>query len=179
MRDDPAVSIRHAACADAANVARFAVRTFEEALGADNRAEDVALYIAASCNERKQRLEIENPMVETLLVESDQAFAGFAQRRQGAAPSCVQETDAVELWRLYIDAPWHGRGIAHRLMRAVADAARRRRARWRWLRVWERNPRAQAFYRKCGFEIVGAQPFLLGTERQVDNVRLRAFGTPG
>jgi ribosomal protein S18 acetylase RimI-like enzyme len=64
-------------------------------------------------------------------------------------------------------------------MRAVDGAARRRRAQSIWLGVWERNLRAQGFYRKCGFVAVGTQPFLLGTEQQVDNVMVRALGTPG
>ena len=39
-----------------------------------------------------------------------------------------------------------------------------------WLGVWERNPRAQAFYRKSGFADVGSQVFLVGTDAQTDRV---------
>jgi diamine N-acetyltransferase len=44
-----------------------------------------------------------------------------------------------------------------------------------WLAVWERNLRAQAFYRKCGFEDCGAQDFMLGRDRQIDRVMVRAL----
>ena len=37
-----------------------------------------------------------------------------------------------------------------------------------WLGVWEHNPKAIAFYRKFGFEIVGEHTFMLGQERQRD-----------
>ena len=56
---------------------------------------------------------------------------------------------------------------------AVEAQARRRGARELWLGVWERNARAQAFYRKCGFEKVGTQIFVVGTDPQTDHVMMR------
>jgi ribosomal protein S18 acetylase RimI-like enzyme len=37
-----------------------------------------------------------------------------------------------------------------------------------WLGVWERNPRAIAFYLRKGFERVGEHRFLLGSDLQLD-----------
>jgi ribosomal protein S18 acetylase RimI-like enzyme len=37
-----------------------------------------------------------------------------------------------------------------------------------WLGVWEYNPRAQRFYEKNGFRIVGKHVFQLGTDPQTD-----------
>ena len=39
-----------------------------------------------------------------------------------------------------------------------------------WLGVWERNPRAIAFYRKAGFVEVGSHTFVLGSDPQRDLV---------
>ena len=75
-----------------------------------------------------------------------------------------------------MDRPWHGQGIAQRLMDSVSDIARRRGAETLWLAVWEFNPRAVAFYRKCGFVDVGSKAFILGTDRQTDRVMERAIG---
>jgi ribosomal protein S18 acetylase RimI-like enzyme len=55
-------------------------------------------------------------------------------------------------------------------MRAAAEHAGVAGARTLWLGVWERNPRAIAFYRKCGFTEVGTQTFVLGTDHQRDLV---------
>jgi RimJ/RimL family protein N-acetyltransferase len=41
--------------------------------------------------------------------------------------------------------------------------------------VWEHNPRAQAFYAKCGFVQAGTKPFVVGTDVQNDWVMLRRF----
>lgn len=40
-----------------------------------------------------------------------------------------------------------------------------------WLGVWERNPRAIAFYAKVGFLEVGEHTFVLGRDRQRDLAR--------
>ena len=39
--------------------------------------------------------------------------------------------------------------------------------------MWERNERAQAFYRKHGFRKVGTQIFVVGSDPQTDHVMLR------
>ena len=60
-------------------------------------------------------------------------------------------------------------------MRATLDVAAERGADVLWLCVWERNHRAQAFYRKIGFEDRGAKEFILGRDRQTDRVMARAL----
>jgi ribosomal protein S18 acetylase RimI-like enzyme len=44
-----------------------------------------------------------------------------------------------------------------------------------WLGVWERNERAQAFYRKHGFRKAGTQIFVVGTDPQTDHVMMRVL----
>jgi ribosomal protein S18 acetylase RimI-like enzyme len=41
--------------------------------------------------------------------------------------------------------------------------------------VWERNPRAQAFYRKMGFVDVGAHTFVVGSDAQTDRLMVLAL----
>ena len=60
-------------------------------------------------------------------------------------------------------------------MDAAVEAAAARGARTLWLGVWERNARAIAFYAKCGFADVGAQPFTLGADVQTDRVMALAL----
>jgi ribosomal protein S18 acetylase RimI-like enzyme len=72
------------------------------------------------------------------------------------------------LHRFYFDQAWVGRGLAQPLMAAVKAAAIRRGAAFLWLTVWERNPRAIAFYRKSGFGVVGSTTFEVGNDRQQD-----------
>jgi diamine N-acetyltransferase len=155
---------------DASALAVFAERSFRDAFAAQNRPADLDLYLRKAYGERQQSAELRDPQVTTLVAEIDHQLAGFAQLRTGRPPGCVRGSNPIELWRFYVDRSWHGRGLAQGLMSAALDAARARSADTLWLGVWEHNPRAQAFYRKCGFVDIGQQGFLLGTAAQTDRV---------
>ena len=59
-------------------------------------------------------------------------------------------------------------------MRACVDEARQAGHGTIWLGVWERNGRAQAFYRKWNFRAVGEHVFHLGSDPQKDILMQRA-----
>ena len=168
-----AVSFRLAVPADAARLAEFGARTFEDAFGADNTPENMLLYLGRAYGVAQQTAELDDPSMSTIVAESDGRLAAFAQLRAGPAPESVPGGAAIELLRFYVDRPWHGLGLARTLMAAVDREAARRGAVVLWLSVWEHNERAKAFYRKCGFADVGSKAFVLGTDRQRDRVMAR------
>lgn len=165
-----AVNVRPGTGEDAAVLADLAARTFREAFAADNRAEDLELYLTRAYGLEQQSRELADPGTSTLIAEVGDRVSGYAQLRVGSPPACVGGPAPIELWRFYVDRPWQGRGVAQALMAAVRAEAGRRGGRTLWLGVWERNERARAFYRKCGFLDVGSQPFILGRDRQTDRV---------
>jgi len=165
--------IKDATDADAAQLAEFGARTFYDSFAADNTAEDMRSHLDSSFSPQQQLAEIRNPDIETLIVVSpDGRWAGFAQLRIGKRSTGVPEQGSVELWRFYVDKAWHGQGVAANLMEAAKRRARQRGASTLWLGVWERNARAQAFYRKHGFRKVGNQVFVVGSDPQTDDVLL-------
>lgn len=167
---EPAFAPRRAVASDAAALAAFAARLFAETFGPDNRPEDLAAHLAESYGDAQQAREIADPAYITLLLDGTHGLAGFAQVRRSAPPPCVPPDVPVELYRFYVDRPWHGRGLARVLMDAVHEAAAELGGRTLWLGVWERNPRAIAFYRKSGYRDVGTTFFFVGPDRQVDRV---------
>ena len=168
-------SVRRAQPADAAALASFAARTFRETFEADNSPENMAQYLEANYGPERQAAEIRDAGVITLLAEDGRRLAGYSQLREGPAPDCVPGAAPIEIRRFYVDRDWQGKGVAQSLMMASMETAMERGARTVWLAVWERNLRAQAFYRKCGFEDCGAQDFMLGRDRQTDRVMVRAL----
>jgi GNAT superfamily N-acetyltransferase len=165
--------VRRSLPGDAAALAAFAAGAFHDAFGAQNTPEDMAAYLRATYGEDQQRQEIANPDIVTLVVERSDTLIAFAQVRRSDPPPCVTVAAPVELWRFYVDRAWHGQGIAHALMHAAFGAAAELGAEFVWLSVWERNPRALAFYAKCGFRDVGSKVFVVGTDHQTDRVLLR------
>jgi GNAT superfamily N-acetyltransferase len=169
-------AIRRAEPADGPALAEFAARIFDETFGPDNRPEDMAAHLADRFGVRQQTGEILDPAIVTLVVEADGRLIAYTQvTTLHTPPPCVTGEAPVEIGRFYVDRSWHGRGLAQRLMAAARDAARDLGGRTAWLAVWERNPRAIAFYEKQGFRDVGSQPFRLGSDLQTDRVMVGAL----
>ncbi|MFO1324826.1 MAG: GNAT family N-acetyltransferase [Burkholderiales bacterium] len=165
-----ATTFRRGAAADAAALAEFAARTFAETFGADNRPEDMCAHLAKSYGIAQQTAELDDRDVVTLLAHRADALVAYAQVRRQAPPPCVTHERPIQLHRFYVDRPAHGSGIAAQLMAEARAVARALGGRHLWLTVWERNPRAIAFYGKMGFSDVGTADYHLGPERQTDRV---------
>jgi ribosomal protein S18 acetylase RimI-like enzyme len=164
--------LHDAAAADAPSLAEFGARTFHETFAADNTPEDMRAHLAATFSPERQLREIVDPDMDTLILVDGDQWMGFAQLRAGHVSDGVPPHGSIELWRFYVDQRWHGQGLAALLMDGAKQRARRRGARTLWLGVWERNARAQAFYRKHGFQHVGRQVFVVGNDPQTDDVML-------
>ena len=165
------MTIRRATVEDAAALAALAERTFRDAFAADNRPQDMEHHCVRSYSPETQARELADPSIDTLVVEdTNHELAAYVQLRVGTPPAVVRGADPIEVWRFYVDRAHHGSGLAQSLMSAAFEVARRRRAQTVWLGVWERNPRAQAFYRKLGFVDVGAHQFHLGADIQTDRL---------
>lgn len=169
------ITIRPGKPADAGRLADLAASTFRETYAVQNRPEDMALHVSRAYGLSQQEAELASPEMTTLLAEVDAQLTGYAQLRVSAAPDCVMGDTPLEVWRFYVASPWHGRGIARALMASVELEARVREFSTLWLGVWERNERAKAFYRKCGFADVGSQVFVLGTDAQTDRIMVRSL----
>jgi ribosomal protein S18 acetylase RimI-like enzyme len=164
---------RRAKPTDAAQLAALAERTFRAAFGSCNTRENMDAHCAKTYGEAIQASEITNPEIETFVCEDSIELVGYAQLRWGTAPPCVLAVRPAEIQRIYVDRRWHGKGIAQALMSQVLISGLRGNADQIWLGVWEKNPRAVAFYRKFGFNKIGHHIFQLGDDPQYDWILCR------
>jgi ribosomal protein S18 acetylase RimI-like enzyme len=162
------LTIRRGTIADAGLLSELGARTFSDTFAVDNTPEDLAEYVATSFSIAQQTAELENPASTFLIAEVDGHPAGYAKLHDGEPEKGVEGPKPVELVRLYVSRDWLGRGIGEQLMRACIDEARKAGHETIWLGVWERNARAQAFYRKWNFRTVGEHMFQLGSDLQRD-----------
>ena len=178
---DFAVRIRPATASDAPSLSRLGATTFRDTFEGENTHEDMARYLAEAFTPERQATEIADPTSVVLLAEhydvsGQTELVGYAHLVSGDVPEAVKGPAPLELKRLYVARAWHGRGVAQTLMETAIEAARARGAQTLWLGVWERNPRAVAFYAKYGFARVGEHTFVLGEDRQTDWVLARPIG---
>lgn len=168
MTQIPGLTIRRGAVEDAGLLAELGARTFSETFAKDNTPEDLAAYLAQWFSVAQQTAELNDPASTFLIAEIGGAAAGYAKLHDGAPERGVEGSNPVELVRLYVSRDWLGRGVGEQLMRACIDEARRTGHDTIWLGVWERNARAQAFYRKWNFRTFGEHMFQLGSDVQRD-----------
>ena len=167
------MTMRAARRDEAEALAALAARLFRETYLPTCRAEDVHAYADASFTPARQAEELADAAGVTLLAEVDGRTAGYARLRMGHAPASVPGARPVEIARFYVDAAWHGHGVAAELMDAVMLAAAEHGGDVAWLAVWEENGRAIRFYERCGFQRVGEDTFTMGAEVQRDHLMAR------
>ena len=165
--------LRRATTDDAAALADFLRDMFARTFGAQNKPEDLAAYFAEAFGEEQQRREIANDSIQFWMAEGSGQVIGCAQLKFGSRSPDLSAPRQAELGRIYADTRWHGRGVGRALLERCVDAAVSWGATVLWLGVWEKNPRAIAFYEKHGFRVVGEQSFQLGSDLQRDLVMAR------
>lgn len=165
---DFAFSIRRAIAADARALADVAESTFRATFGSTNSTEDMDAHCRNRFGELIQKAEILDSNMVNLICERNGTMIGFAQLRWGTPPSCVPAQRPGEIQRLYVIESAHGKGVAQALMAACIEEIKHKGCDVVWLGVWEKNPRAIAFYRKTGFVEVGEHIFQLGADPQRD-----------
>ncbi len=163
-----AATFREARADDARWLTDFGRRVFEVTFGPHNSAADMAAYLDKHYTVERQATEIARPGSKIWIAEVDGKLVGYAQLLLDAPRPELDGLAATEVNRFYVDPALHGRGIAAAMMSRLMDESRAIGARWIWLAVWSENPRAIAFYRKVGFEKIGEQVFVLGSDRQTD-----------
>jgi GNAT superfamily N-acetyltransferase len=148
---------------------RFAERLFRDTY-AETHASMLEPYCAAAFGPAVQGLELAEEGAGVVLAEVDGEPAGYAQLRRRPVPAPGHEGDAMEIARFYVDRPYHGSGVAYRLMDAAVARAASAGARHLWLQAAEYNDRALRFYAKVGFREVGRVPFDFAGVRELDHL---------
>jgi len=162
------IRIREAGPQDAALVADIARRTFYDSFAEHNTAENMRIFLEEQWPREKQMAEVGAPGRFFLLAYVEDEPAGYVSLRVGEPPVGLQGANAIELVQLYSEKKMIGKGVGPALMEAGLELARRMGHEWIWLGVWENNHRAQAFYRKWGFERFGEHVFFVGLDAQTD-----------
>ena len=153
--------IRPARAGEESAVAALAASLFRQAYGASHPEPEVGAYFARALAPERFARDRADARSAVLVAERDgpagRALVGYALLREGG-PTAHPEApplDAarpIEIVRFYVDAAWHGSGVAQALMAACLDEAARRHADVVWLEAWQGAARPLAFYRKAGFD---------------------------
>jgi diamine N-acetyltransferase len=173
------IQIRSAQAIDNSLLAELGARTFADTFAAENTPENMAAYLAESFNPLKQAEELADPLSIFLIAEVESQPVGFTHMSLAKAPECISGLRPIEIVRIYSVKEWIGYGVGAALMRACLAEAAQHQCDTIWLDVWERNPRARAFYHKWGFREAGKAIFKLGDDLQHDLLLQRPVDIAG
>ena len=162
--------IRTAVLADAPELAAFGEKTFFDTFGHLYPEGDAAFFSAQRFNLDRTREDIIEAGRFIQVACADEQMVGFIDCGTLGLPIIRPTALSVELYRLYVDVVAIGTGLAQELMALALNWARASGASSIYLGVYCDNTRAQAFYRKYGFEIIGSYQFRVGNT--LDNERI-------
>lgn len=164
------IPIRQATTEDAKVLTDLAYTTFWDAFAhhPKNAPDDLNHYMRQAFNVDQIGAELIDDKNIFLIAEIGDETAGYAKIILDSIEPGIMAERPIELSRLYSHQKFLGQGVGQTLMDACFERAKTENRDVMWLGVWEFNPRAQRFYEKNGFSIVGKHTFQLGEDPQTD-----------
>jgi GNAT superfamily N-acetyltransferase len=173
-----AVEIRRADPRDAGALHEVAAATFPLACPPHTTRAAIDEFIADHLSETSFDGYLADPQRALFLALEDETAIGytmviFADPTDADVVASITIRPTAELSKVYVREGHHGAGIAGRLVELSIAAAAERGAAGIWLGVNQENARANRFYEKQGFALVGTKRFLVGGQYEDDFVRER------
>jgi ribosomal protein S18 acetylase RimI-like enzyme len=162
------ISYRDGVAGDGKAVADLFRESFVATFGHLYAAEDLDAFLAGVTAEAFEE-ELADPGFAFRLAEDSGRLAGFTKLGPDNLPGEALP-GTIELYQLYVLEPWHGSGIASKLMDWAIGEARSQGARYLTLTVYIDNHRARRFYERYGFEEVGKYVFMVGNHADDDRI---------
>lgn len=171
------LTIREAVPEDAKLLTDLAYTTFWDAFAhhPKNAPDDLNHYMRQAFNQEQITAELAGEKNIFLIAEIDGEAAGYSKIIIDNIEPGIKAERPVELARLYAHQKHLGQGVGQKLLDACFDRGRAEDRDVMWLGVWEFNPRAQRFYEKNCFRVVGSHVFLLGEDEQTDLLMQRSL----
>lgn len=170
MIDAAGVAYRDATTDDAEMLAALARETFIATFAHLYAIADLNVYLAATYGADIQGAELADPLSRHRLAFHQDEAIGYAKMGAFKLPAAPIGAHVRELHRLYVREAAKGKGVADALMRWTIDVARADGADALYLGVYQHNERAQRFYARYGFEIVGEYWYEVGRTRDPEYI---------
>lgn len=170
---DSRINIRKALPDDANLLTSLGKRCFYEAFNAVTAPADMQAYLKTTFHKAAIESQLMDERSLIFIAEVGADPAGYVYSHPAIPPPCVGEKAAVKLERLYLRKRYYGRAVGDALMQISIEKSRLRGYQSIWLSSWELNDRANAFYKKWEFKIVGSQKFAVGSDIQNDFILSR------
>lgn len=163
--------IRRVELKDAVALSELSKSTFYDTFSGTCTEDDMQQFLHDYFDIEVVKKELSDKNDFYFFIEIDGVPAGYLRLKEDYSHfGLMKQWKALELKRIYIDKPYHGKGLAQELMLFAEDFAKENKFEVLWLGVWEHNYRAKKFYKKMGFKDSGhMHDFPIGNTPQRDN----------
>ena len=162
--------------ADAHRVSALAIETFPLACPPGTTSANIDLFCATKLSPEAFEAYLADPRVRIWCAAAEDELVGYVMSVSGepedpVVASAVVRRPTAEISKIYVRQSAHGSGIAQQLMDVAVEDAKAHGARSVWLGVNQQNARANSFYERTGFLLVGERSFQVGDSLEEDFVR--------
>ncbi|MFM1999079.1 MAG: hypothetical protein RL204_1026 [Bacteroidota bacterium] len=162
------IEIKKVYLSQIAELRDISVRTFFETFSEQNSASDMQKYLDNSLSLKKLSDELEDENSEFYFAIHENEVIGYLKVNYGDAQTELKKESSLEIERIYVLKEFHGKAVGQLMYERALKIANQREVDYVWLGVWEKNPRAIAFYKKNGFVEFDKHIFRLGEDDQTD-----------
>ncbi|SUO89506.1 GNAT family N-acetyltransferase [Streptococcus uberis] len=140
----------------------LAIQTFTETFGGHNTDEQLQEFFEQDYTLEILGKELKSTENEVYFLRRDGEVVGYLKVNWGEDQTEQELEDSFEIQRIYILNAYQGQGLGKFLFEFALERAYASGKTWAWLGVWENNLKAQALYRKYGFEKFSEHSFAVG-----------------
>jgi diamine N-acetyltransferase len=143
-------------------------KTYDETFRHMNTSSNMEAYLEQAFNIGKMHDELSNSDSLFYLLYADEELAGYLKLNEYEAQTDINDSQSIEVERIYVAKEFQGRGLGKVLMNKAINFSHNQGKSYIWLGVWEKNDKGIQFYKKNGFYEIGKHPFIMGDEEQTD-----------
>lgn len=162
------ITIRKGTLSDIDLLKSISRQTFIETFSAGNTEENMTKYVEEELSTEKLTAELSNSNAEFYFATLEGKIIGYLKLNFGESQTELQDHNALEIERIYVLKEFIGKNVGQILYDKAIQIAKKEKADFVWLGVWEENPRAINFYKKNGFVEFDKHIFKLGNDKQTD-----------
>jgi len=146
----------------------ISINTFVSAFEKLNNPEDFKSYMDIAFSKEQLKKELLNKNASFYFVYNDKELVGYFKLNQKEAQTEFFGNISIEIERIYVLDKFQGQQIGKKMLLHIFEIAKKEKASFIWLGVWEKNTAAIRFYERYGFEKFDTHPFYIGNDKQTD-----------
>lgn len=148
----------------------LSIQTYYNTFAAQNTPEDMSEYLNNAFDREKLHKELSDENSMFFFLYFNKKLAGYLKLNEAPSQTDINDKDSLEIERIYVSEEFQGEGLGRYMIEQALCIAQKRKKKYAWLGVWEKNEKAIRFYERNGFFKIGSHNFVMGKDMQTDYI---------